>query len=107
LIYAYGEPLSFSDLLFILDFYFKSEESYYPKPKYLGSTMLMTAILHIYSGIPLKRVLKDFKLTRKGKGTIIIERTEKETTSVEPIEKLHEVLESTQNHMNASDSKIL
>ena len=80
LVTAYGEPLSFSDLLFILKHYFESENSYYPKEKgYLGSTMLLEAIVEVCQGIPLDSVLKKFKLDRKIKKTLVIE-------------KLHEVL---------------
>ena len=81
LVYAYGEPLSFSELLTILKYYFESEDSYYPIFQgFQGKCMLMKAILEIYSGIPLERVLADYKLERK-------------TKSVRVIEKLHEVLE--------------
>ena len=80
LVTAYGEPLSFSDLLFILKHYFESENSYYPKERgFLGSTMLIEAILEVYSGIPLDSILKKFRLDRKIKKTVVIE-------------KLHEVL---------------
>lgn len=79
-VYAYGEVLSFSDVLFILDKYFKSEEGYYPKPRFQGSTMLFKAIVEVYSGIPLEDVLKHYQLDRKIKKTLVIE-------------KLHEVLE--------------
>jgi len=80
LVTAYGEPLSFSDLLFILKHYFESEESYYPKPENQGSCYLMKAILEIYSGLPFNDVLKRYQLDRKMKKTLVIE-------------KLHEVLE--------------
>lgn len=80
LVTAYGEPLSFSDLLFILKHYFESEESYYPKPKSQGSCYLMKAILEVYSGLPYNDVLKRYQLDRKMNKTLVIE-------------KLHEVLE--------------
>jgi len=79
LVYAYGEPLSFSDILFLLRYYFQSEESYYPKPKNQGSCYLMKAILEEYSGLPHDEILKRYQLDRKIKKTIVIE-------------KLHEVL---------------
>jgi hypothetical protein len=72
-IWAYGEILTFGDLLFILGHYFRSEEDYYPKPQYEGSTMLLKAILEVYSGIPLQTVLKKYKLDRKTKKSIIVE----------------------------------
>lgn len=64
-VYAQGEVLSFSEVLFLLDKYFQSEEDYYPKPKYEGSTMLMKAVLEIYSGIPFETVLEKYGLSRK------------------------------------------
>jgi Mor family transcriptional regulator len=80
LVYAYGEPLSFSDILFILRHYFQSEESYYPKPQNQGSCYLMKAILEEFSGLPHEEILKRYQLDRKIKKTVVIE-------------KLHEVLE--------------
>lgn len=62
---CYQEVLSFSEILFLLDKYFRSEEGYYPKPKYEGSTMLMKAVLEIYSGIPFEVVLRKYRLERK------------------------------------------
>lgn len=79
-VYSYGEVLSFSELLFVLDKYFRSEEGYYPKPQYEGSCMLLKAIIEVYSGIPLQKVLKKYGLERRASKTIIVE-------------KLHEVLE--------------
>jgi hypothetical protein len=72
-VWAYGEVLSFKDLLFILGHYFRSEEDYYPKPQYEGSTMLLKAILEIYSGIPLETVLRKYQLDRKTSRTVIVE----------------------------------
>jgi len=80
LVHAYGEPLSFSDLLLILRFYFESEESYYPKPRNQGSCYLMKAILEEYSGLPHEEILRRYQLDRKIKKTLVLER-------------LHEVLE--------------
>jgi hypothetical protein len=76
-IWSYGEVLPFRDLLFILDCYFKSENDYYPKPQFLGSTMLLEAIIEVYSGIPLEKILKRFKLNRKEVKTAIIEKMER------------------------------
>jgi hypothetical protein len=87
LVYANGEPLSFSDVLTILDKYFHSEESYYPKPRYEGATMLLKAIIEVYSGIPLQAVLLKYGLARKTQKTIITENLGK------PIRNLAEVLE--------------
>lgn len=73
LVTAYGEPLPFDCLLQILDSTFKAENSYYPISEgNLGAAMLMEAILEVYSGIPLERVLKKYRLERK---TMIFDRT--------------------------------
>lgn len=50
LVYANGEVLSFSELLYILSMYFRSENSYYPKPRFLGSDMLLQAIQDVHAG---------------------------------------------------------
>ena len=73
LVTAYGEPLPFDCILEILDSTFKAENSYYPiSSGNLGAAMLMEAILEVYSGIPLDRVLAKFKLVRK---TVVFDRT--------------------------------
>jgi hypothetical protein len=74
LVYAYGEPLTFTELLIILREYFRSEDSYYPKPIKQGSTYLMKAILEVYSGLPLDDVLKRYQLDRKTKKPLVTER---------------------------------
>ena len=75
LVYAYGEPFSFADLLFILNAYFESEDSYYPINKgFQGKAMLLKAIIDVYTGIPLERVLKFYKLKRKTKPPMVIEK---------------------------------
>jgi len=74
LVYANEEPLTFSNLLFILKHYFESEDSYYPRANgFDGRLMLMKAILEIYSGMPLEKVFRDYQLKNK-------------------IEKLHELM---------------
>jgi hypothetical protein len=50
LVHADGEPLNFSELLYILSMYFRSEDSYYPKPQFLGSDMLLHAIQDVHAG---------------------------------------------------------
>jgi len=75
LVTAYGEPLSFHELLFILEHYFDSEHSYYQVSKgYLGKGMLLSAINCVAVGVPLETVLKKFKLDRKTKKLNIIDR---------------------------------
>lgn len=88
-IYADGEVLSFSDLLFLLKHYFDSEDSYYPVSEgYRGRAMLLNAINEISVGVPLSRVLKTYKLEHKTKKTVIIEKT----SSEKAIKKLHEIM---------------
>jgi hypothetical protein len=75
LVTAYSEPLSFHELLFILNSYFKSEHSYYPVSKgYLGKGMLLSAISCVAVGVPIETVLSRFKLYRKGKKLNIIDK---------------------------------
>jgi hypothetical protein len=70
---CYQEVLSFAEVLFLLDKYFRSEEDYYPKARgYEGALMLLKAILEIYSGIPFEVVLKKYGLERKMK-TVLVE----------------------------------
>ena len=84
-IWAYGEVLSFSDLLFLLKNYFESEDDYYPPDKgFKGRAMLMNAIVDVFSGISLSRVLKEYKLERKAKNTVIVEKMSSES----PLEKV-------------------
>jgi hypothetical protein len=94
-VWAYGEVLSFSDLLFLLKHYFDSEDSYYPIAEgFKGRAMLLIAIIEVYTGIPLSRVLKAYKLERKENKTVIIENLGNETkTDSRPITRVHEVLE--------------
>ena len=75
LVIAYGEPLSFHELLFILKHYFDSEHSYYPVSNgYLGKGMLLSAINCVAVGVPLETVLRKFKLYRKTKKLTIIDK---------------------------------
>lgn len=62
-VYAEGEVLSFSELLFILGHYFRSERDYYPPEKgYLGDLMLFNAIRDIQRGKPLQLTCDTYKL---------------------------------------------
>jgi len=96
LVTAYGEPLSFHELLFILKHYFDSEHSYYPvSDGYLGKGMLLSAINCVAVGVPLDTVLKKFKLDRKTKKLNIIDKRKiSETVSSVVSEKsqLHELM---------------
>jgi hypothetical protein len=80
-VWAYGEVFTFEDILRFLKIIFESEDSVYPISEgYQGKAMLLKAIIDVYSGLPIERVLESYKLNRKGKKTLVIE-------------KLHEVLE--------------
>lgn len=89
-VWAYGEVLSFNDLLFLLKHYFESEDSYYPVNEgFKGRAMLLMAIIEVYTGVPLSRVLKNYKLERKTNKTIIIENFGNEAISTsKPLEKV-------------------
>jgi len=80
-VWAYGEVFTFEDILRFLKIIFESEDSIYPISEgYQGKAMLLKAIIDVYSGLPIERVLESYKLNRKGRKTLVIE-------------KLHEVLE--------------
>ena len=65
-IWANGEIITIKDILRILDIIFKSEDSNYPISKgFEGKAYFLKAIIDVYSGIPLKHVLRRYKL--KGK----------------------------------------
>jgi len=88
LVYADGEPLSFSEVLTILKCYFESEDSYYPVNEgFQGKCMLMKAILEVYSGLPLKHVLRNYGLERKSKKLNIVDKREKKQDSKGSIQK--------------------
>lgn len=80
-VWAYGEVFTFEDILRLLKIIFESEDSVYPISEgYQGKAMLLKAIIDVYSGLPIERILDFYKLNRKGRKTFVIE-------------KLHEVLE--------------
>ena len=80
-VWAYGEVFTFEDILRFLKIIFESEDSVYPISQgFQGKAMLLKAIIDVYSGLPIERVLEAYKLNRKGKKTLVIE-------------KVHEVLE--------------
>jgi len=75
-IYANGEIITLEDILKMLDIIFKSEDSNYPiNQGYEGRAKFLKAIIELACGIPLNRVLKNYKLEKK-----------------KPIQKLHEIL---------------
>ncbi|MEM1767463.1 MAG: hypothetical protein QXD86_05930 [Candidatus Bathyarchaeia archaeon] len=72
-VWAYGEIFTIEDLLKLLQVYFESEDSAYPIERGgQGRAMLMKAILDVYTGIPLKRVLRTYRLERKKPKTFVI-----------------------------------
>jgi hypothetical protein len=76
-IYANGEIITLEDILKMLDIIFKSEDSNYPiNQGYEGRAKFLKAIIDLALGIPLSRVLKNYKLEKK-----------------KPIQKLHEIME--------------
>ncbi|MCW3985915.1 MAG: hypothetical protein NWE91_05855 [Candidatus Bathyarchaeota archaeon] len=94
LVTAYGEPLSFHELLFILEHYFDSEHSYYPVSNgYLGKGMLLSAINCVAVGVPLDTVLKKFKLYRKTKKLIVIDKRKKASRVLSSNDRLEAILE--------------
>lgn len=97
LIHAYGEPLSFHELLFILKHYFDSEHHYYPVSEgYLGKGMLLSAICSVAVGVPLDTVLRKFKLYRKTKKLNIIDKRKIKDAVLESVinneTQLHELM---------------
>ena len=74
-VWAYGEVFTFEDILRLLKVVFESEDSVYPISEgYQGKAMLLKAIIDVYSGLPIERVLESYKLNRKGRKTVIIEK---------------------------------
>lgn len=62
-VYASGEVLTFSEVLFILGHYFRSERDYYPPEKgFLGDLMLFNAVRDIQRGKSLDDVCQNYKL---------------------------------------------
>ncbi|MEM2995449.1 MAG: hypothetical protein QXI91_05500 [Candidatus Bathyarchaeia archaeon] len=74
-VWAYGEIFTFEDILRLLKIVFESEDSVYPISEgYQGKAMLLKAIIDVYSGLPIERVLEFYKLNRKGRKTFVIEK---------------------------------
>jgi hypothetical protein len=74
-IWSYGEVFTFEDILRFLKILFESEDSVYPISEgYQGKAMLLKAIIDVYSGLPIERVLEYYRLNRKGRKTIVIEK---------------------------------
>ena len=92
LLTAYNEPLSFAEWLFIGKCYLDSEGSYYPVSEgYIGKAMLLNALNELAHGVSFEKVLKRYKLNRKGKKLKIIDKR-RNAISKKPPERLREVL---------------
>ena len=75
LVTSYNEPLTFAEWLFVGKCYLDSEASYYPiKEGYIGKAMLMNALNEVALGVDFEKVLKRYKLKRKGKALKIIDK---------------------------------
>ena len=60
-VWAYGEVFTFEDILRFLKILFESEDSVYPISEgYQGKAMLLKAIIDVYSGLPIERVLESY-----------------------------------------------
>jgi len=74
-VWSYGEVFTYEDILKLLKVVFESEDSTYPiNDGYQGKGMLLKAILDVALGIPIERVLKAYRLERKNRKTIILNR---------------------------------
>jgi hypothetical protein len=75
LVTAYNEPLTFAEWLFIGKCYLDSEASYYPiKQGYIGQAMLIHAINELALGVDFEKVLKRYRLKRKGRFLKILDK---------------------------------
>ncbi|HUU86294.1 MAG TPA: hypothetical protein VMX17_00905 [Candidatus Glassbacteria bacterium] len=75
LVTSYNEPLTFAEWLYIGKCYLDSEASYYPiKEGYIGQAMLIHAINELALGVDFQKVLKRYKLQRKGKSLKVIDK---------------------------------
>jgi len=69
LLTANREPLKIEHLLWILQQWFESEDSYYPISQgYEGKAMLLKAIIDVYSGHQIETILERYNLKRKQNG---------------------------------------
>jgi len=74
-VWSYGEVFTFEDILRLLKTMFESEDSVYPiNEGYQGKAMLLKAIIDVYTGLPIERVLESYRLNRKGRKTVVIEK---------------------------------
>ena len=65
-VWSNGEVFTIRELLELLKLYFESEDDCYPISRgFQGRSMLLKAIIDVYSGIPLPRVLKAYKLNKR------------------------------------------
>jgi len=65
-VWSNGEVFTIKELLELLKLYFESEDDCYPISQgFQGRSMLLKAIIDVYTGIPLERVLKAYKLNKR------------------------------------------
>jgi hypothetical protein len=65
-VWSSGEIWTLRELLQLLSMYFESEDACYPINRgFQGRSMLLKAIIDVYSGIPIQRVLKSYRLNKK------------------------------------------
>jgi hypothetical protein len=84
LLTAYNEPLTFAEWLFIGKCYLDSEDSYYPiKEGYIGKAMLMNALNEVALGVDFDKILKRYKLKRKGKNLKIVDKRKPVGSNIE------------------------
>ena len=67
-IWSNGEVWTLRELLELLNLFFKSEDACYPINRgFQGRSMLLKAIIDVYTGLPIERVLQTYRLNRKGR----------------------------------------
>jgi hypothetical protein len=66
-VWSNGEVWTLRELLQLLNLYFESEDACYPIERgYQGRSMLLKAIIDVYTGIPIEKVLEAYRLGRRG-----------------------------------------
>jgi hypothetical protein len=92
LVEAYTEPLSLTELLFIIKCVLDSEDSCYPiNEGNIGKAMFLNAVNELACGVPFEKVLSRYKLDRKGKKLNIVDKRKLQASMVKPLVKSCEV----------------
>jgi len=71
---AHNAAITFAEWLFIGEQIMLAEDAIYPKPRWLGRTMLLNAFKELHDGVPLDTVLKHYRLKRNPDFKIIDKR---------------------------------